>query len=126
MNFAADKAGSEVLRKKIKGPMRDTSKEDFLALVDAHVIVREEVYTLAQFLKGCNKLKDNQSSDIDIKPMSMKRFGERIGLGKPQESVNNASKYVCSASINFTHCTKSEVFHSGFPQFPSNLVTFTE
>ena len=60
MNFAADIAGSKVLRKKIKGPMRDTSKEDFLALVDAHVIVREEVYTLVQFLRGYNKLKDNQ------------------------------------------------------------------
>ena len=98
--------------------MRDTSKEDFLALVDAHVIVREQVCTLAQY-----HWQDNQWSDIDIKPMLMKRFGERIGLGKPQESVNNASRYVYSASIDFTHCTKSEVL---FPQFPANLVTFTE
>ena len=56
-------------------------------------------------------MKGNKSRDIDIKAMLMKRFGERITLGKPQQSVNNASKYVYSASIDFTHCTKSEVFH---------------
>ena len=91
--------------------MRDTSNEDFLATVEVHAIVWEKAYRLSQFLKSYNKLKGNKSRDIDIKAMLMKRFGERITSGKPQQSVNNASKYVYSASIDFTHCTKSEVFH---------------
>ena len=85
--------------------MRDTSQEDFLTPIEAHFIVREEVYTSAQLRKSYDDLKDNQSCNIDIKAFLMKRFGERIKFGKPLKSVKTTLEFVYSANIDFTPAT---------------------
>lgn len=73
-----------------------------MALVEAYVIVREEIYTLAQLRKVYDDLKNNKSRSIDIKATLMERFEERIKIGKLIESVKTILEYVYLASINFT------------------------
>ena len=104
MNFTGD-SWKQGFEEKKKEPMGDISQENFLVLVEAHVIVREEVYTLTQLRKSYDDLKDNQSLYIDIKGMLIKRFGKRIKFGKPPESVKTTSEYVYSASIDFAPAT---------------------
>ena len=83
--------------------MRDT--EDFLGLVEAHVIVWEEVYTLAQLHESYDVLKDNLSRNIDIKAIWIKRFGDRTKFGKPLKSVKISSEFAYSAVIDCTPAT---------------------
>ena len=93
--------------KRSFAPKQDEASKDnemlteFLDLVEVNVIVKREVYTLAQLRQCFDELSGSSSRSIDVKNILLTRFGDGIKIGKPEGSSKTTSEYVYSSSIDF-------------------------
>ena len=75
---------------------------EFLDLVELNVIVKRDVYTVAQLRKCLYDLNGSSSRSTDIKNILTTRFGNEIKIGKPEGSSKVCSEYVYSSRTDFT------------------------
>ena len=102
MQFTTCSWKRKFIRKDEPVPTEDTLVDEFLDLVEVHVIIKGEVYTLAQLRKCYDDMRGSNSRSTDVKDILIKIFGDKIDFGKPVESSSTTSEFVYSSSIHFT------------------------
>ena len=85
-----------------KNNCHQSSIDKLLNLIEYLVVVKKEIYTLAQFRGSYDQTSDNNSRvlcSIDIKKEIQDRFKDKIGFCKPSEKCTcNTIEYILSAN----------------------------